>query len=274
MEKLTNVFKIEYTKGDTYALAIKFKNITEDLDLAYLSVKDNPDEAPLIQKTLGTGINKIDDRAYKNEKTYKFQLEPADSVNLEAQHQYLYDIRVVVSGIVKTVLHGVFVLRNTITGTNAVTLQNFEVEVDDEIETELLDSAPATNGIEYELDPVACAKIGDLNALITTNKETVVKAINEVDNKIYTTDTRIDKIVNGNIIVPKASTADTAMEAGHANVAETANTATLATEAISAETANTATLATEANSAVYTSVNKNKTIEERLAYLEDIVKII
>ena len=50
MQKLTNEFKIEFTKGDTYALAIKFKNITEDLRLAYFSVKDNPDDAPLIQK--------------------------------------------------------------------------------------------------------------------------------------------------------------------------------------------------------------------------------
>lgn len=204
MEKLTNEFKIEFTKGDTYALAIKFKNITEDLRLAYFSVKDNPDDAPLIQKSLGAGITKIDDRGYKNEKTYKFQLQPADTVNLEAQVQYLYDIQVTVGNVVKTVLHGVFLLRNTITGTSAVTTQNLEVEVDDEVETEMLDTVSATNGVEYEQDPVACAKIGDLTALTTTSKGTVVQAVNEVKNGVNSNLDKLTKIENGTNKMPYA----------------------------------------------------------------------
>lgn len=204
MQKLTNEFKIEFTKGDTYALAIKFKNITEDLRLAYFSVKDNPDDAPLIQKSLGAGIDKIDDRGYKNEKTYKFQLQPADTVNLEANVQYLYDIQVTIGSVVKTVLHGIFVLRNTITGTTAVTTANIEVEVDDEVETEMLDTVPATNGIEYEQDPVALAKIGNLDSLATTNKETVVQAVNEVKNGVNTNADKISKIENGTNKMPYA----------------------------------------------------------------------
>ena len=47
MERLTNEFKIEFTKGDTYALAIKFKNISEDLRCAYFSVKENENDEPL-----------------------------------------------------------------------------------------------------------------------------------------------------------------------------------------------------------------------------------
>ena len=71
MEKLLNNFKINFTKGDTYALAVKIKDITRDLSSAYFTVKENPDDTPLIQKTLKAGISKIDDRTYKNEKTYK-----------------------------------------------------------------------------------------------------------------------------------------------------------------------------------------------------------
>ena len=204
MEKLTNEFKIEFTKGDTYALAIKFKNITEDLRLAYFSVKYNPEDAPIIQKTLGAGIDKIDDRGYKNEKTYKFQLQPADTINLEARTQYLYDIQVTVGNVVKTVLHGVFTLRNTITGTTAVTTQTLEVEVDDEVETELLETVSATNGVEYEQDPVACAKIGDLKALTTTNKGTVVQAVNEVKNGVTNNANKLANIENGTNKMPYA----------------------------------------------------------------------
>lgn len=209
MQKLTNEFKIEFTKGDTYALAIKFKNITEDLRLAYFSVKDNPDDAPLIQKSLGAGIEKIDDRDYKNEKTYKFQLQPADTVNLEAQTQYLYDIQVTIGNVVKTVLHGVFILRNTITGTRSVTASSLEIEVDDEVETELA-TTPATNGVEYEQDPVACTKIGDLTALLTTAKETVVQAVNEVKNGVTTNTNDLYKIKNGTLKVPEAKNAESA----------------------------------------------------------------
>lgn len=209
MEKLSNEFKIEFTKGDTYALAIKFKNITEDLRLAYFSVKDNPDDAPLIQKSLGAGIDKIDDRDYKNEKTYKFQLQPADTVNLEAQTQYLYDIQVTIGNVVKTVLHGVFTLRNTITGTSSVTASNLEIEVDDEVETEFT-VTPATNGVEYEQDPVALAKIGDLTLLATTVKDSLVQAINEVKNGVTTNANDLYKIKNGTLKVPKAKNAESA----------------------------------------------------------------
>lgn len=260
MEKLTNVFKIEFTKGDTYALAIKFKNITEDLRLAYFSVKDNPDDAPLIQKSLGAGIDKIDDRGYKNEKTYKFQLQPADTINLEANVQYLYDIQVTVGNVVKTVLHGVFLLRNTITGTTAVTTQNFEVEVDDELETELL-TTPATNGVEYEQDPVANAKIGDLMALKTTNKETVVQAVNEVKNGVTANAEDLNKIKNGTLKVPNAVNADKATNATNADGASNAGNLTSAINGIALalifeEDGKTVKKATEASNA--TSADKIK----------------
>ena len=153
-------------------------------------------------KTLGAGIDKIDDRGYKNEKTYKFQIQPADTLNLEARVQYLYDIQVAVGNVVKTVLRGVFVLGNTISGTT-VTTQELDVAIDDELETELA-TTPATNGVEYEQDPVALAKIGDLKTLETDNQETVVKAINEVNTHADTNAEEIYKIKNGTLQVPNA----------------------------------------------------------------------
>lgn len=76
MEKLLNDYKICFTKGDTYALAVKMKNISSDLSTAVFTVKENADDSPLIQKTLGAGVSKIDDRSYKNEKN----IQDSDSV--------------------------------------------------------------------------------------------------------------------------------------------------------------------------------------------------
>ena len=226
MEKLINNFKISFTKGDTYALAVKFKNIAEDLRNAYFTVKENPDDEPLIQKSLGAGIDKIDDREYKNEKTYKIQLQAEDTANIEPLVQYLYDLQVTIDNVVKTVLSGVFVVTHSVTGVTSTTTQTLDVAVDDEVETEIL-TTPATNGIEYEQDPIACAKIGDITALSTQYKEKLVGAINEVNNIAKTSAQGVSEIVNGTTIVPKAqhaSSADHASTAGHASSADHALT--------------------------------------------------
>ena len=211
MEKLINNFKISFTKGDTYALAIKIKNIAEDLRTAYFTVKENPDDEPRIQKTLGAGIDKIDDRAYKNEKTYKLQLQAEDTINLEANVQYLYDFQVSVDNVVKTLLSGVFVVTHSVSGAGAITTPTLDVEVDAELEAEL-DTTPATNGIEYEQDPVANAKIGDLTALKTRAKENLVQAINETAG-----------VLDGTIKVKQAEHADLASYAYEAGKAEEAS---------------------------------------------------
>ena len=210
MEKLINEFKISFTKGDTYALAVKFKNIAEDLRNAYFTVKENPDDEPLIQKALGSGIDKIDDRGYKNEKTYKIQLQAEDTANLEARVQYLYDFQVTIDNVVKTVLSGVFVVTHSVTGVTSTTTQSLDVIVDDEVETEIL-TTPATNGIEYEQDPIARGLIGDLKTLSTEKKDNVVNAINEVNENAVTKANKneedINKILSGESTVKNATNA-------------------------------------------------------------------
>jgi hypothetical protein len=66
--------------------------------------------------------------------------------------------------VVKTVLSGVFVVTHSVTGTSGTTTQTLDVAVDDEIDVEV-STTPATSGVEYETDPVANAKIGDMTAL-------------------------------------------------------------------------------------------------------------
>lgn len=213
MEKLLNDYKISFTKGDTYALAVKFKNITSDLGSAYFTVKENADDEPLIQKSLGAGVTKIDDRSYKQEKTYKIQLQSEDTADLEPLVQYLYDFRVAFGNVVQTILSGVFVVKHNVTDVSTTSTTTLDVTLSDILESEV-STTPPTQGIEYEQDPVANAKIGDLTGLTTIDKETVVKAINEVNRNTASANTAIRDILNGTQQVPDAENAGYASNAG------------------------------------------------------------
>lgn len=224
-----NGFDIRFIKNNTYALLVTFKDIEEDLRSAFFTVKENPeDTTPVLQKTLGAGIFKVDDRAYKKEKKYKVQIQAEDTSNLEAEVQYLYDLQVTIDNVVKTVASGLFVVSPTITGDKSITsTEDIIAEVTDELETDFETSAP-TAGVEYETDPVAMLTIGDMAKLNTSNKETIVSAINSVMGVIDNEqDARADgddsirqELLNGSLAPMRA---DIAQEAGRADEAYNAH---------------------------------------------------
>ena len=200
-----NGFDIRFIKNNTYALLVTIKDITEELRSAFFTVKENPEDAtPILQKSLNYGISKVDDRPYKKEKKYKVQLQAEDTTPLEADVQYLYDLQVTIGNVVKTVASGLFVVSPTITGDKVITTQEADIQATDEVEADFA-TVEATTGIEYETDPVAVKKIGNLANLATVNKGAVVDAINEVHNSVV-------KIVNGNTVLPKATIATYASE--------------------------------------------------------------
>lgn len=225
--------RITVTKGDTQAWKIKIKKISEDLRSAYFTIKENADDEAIIQKTLEAGISKIEDRAYKNEKTYKLQLQAEDTLPLSADMQYLYDLKVAVGNVVKTIASGFFIVKESITSPTQIIIEDAEIEATDLIEAEI-ETTPATAGIEYEQDPVANAKIGDMDDLETTAKQTLVDAINDVNLQANNAREDIDKILDGTLTVPEATHADNADEATHADNADSATTASQATNATTA----------------------------------------
>ena len=231
MEKIErkNNFRIEYTKGDTYALKLVFKNVTSDLTSAVFSVKENADdETALIEKTIGSGLSKLEENFYKNELVYKLQLQAEDSQNLQADHLYLYDLKIAVGNVIKTVIKGNFVVTYNVTSSERIYTALADIEVDDVIEADI-ETTPATEGIEYEQDPVAMAKIGDITNLNTTAKNTIVDAVNEVNTKATASAEEITKIENGTVTVPKATNADEAdyaTNAGHSTSADSATNST------------------------------------------------
>lgn len=221
MIELKNNFRIEYTKGDTYALKLTFKNVTQDLTSAIFSVKENADdETALIEKTIGSGISKIKEDFYKNEVVYKLQLQAEDSRNLQADNLYLYDLKIAVDNVIKTVIKGNFVVTFNVTSVDYINTTLAEIEVDEVIETDA-ETTPATAGIEYEQDPIAMSKIGDITQLNTTAKNNLVSAINEVNTKATASAEEIAKIENGTVTVPEAT---------HATSADSATNATNATK--------------------------------------------
>ncbi len=220
-----NEFRIEYTKGDTYALKLTFKNITQDLTSAFFTVKENQDDTtPLIEKTINAGITKLDENFYKKELIYKLQLQATDSQDLEADHIYLYDLKIAVGNVIKTVIKGNFVVTYNVTGVDRITTELAEIEIDDTIETDA-ETTPATHGIEYETDPVANAKIGDMSTLSTTAKDTLVGAINETNSKASASFEEITKIENGTVTVPSATHSTSADSATNAQNAQNATNA-------------------------------------------------
>ena len=69
-----NDLKIEFTKGDTYALKITLKKASDSARLAYFTVKDADSGQIVLQKTLGQGISELTTRPYANEYVYELQI--------------------------------------------------------------------------------------------------------------------------------------------------------------------------------------------------------
>lgn len=222
-----NDLKIEFTKGDTYALKITLKKASDSARLAYFTVKDADSGQIVLQKTLGQGISELTTRPYANEYVYKVQIQAEDTANLESKYQYLYDLQFVIGNVVKTIASGFFVLDNTITGVQIIT-EDAVIQSVDELEAEL-ETTPATNGIEYETDPIANAKIGDMTELNTTNKQTLVDAINESNTTAETA--KLNALQNTNEITKITNGTTTVPEATHAGSADSATNATNATNA-------------------------------------------
>ena len=57
---------IKFPKSDSFAFLVTINKISKALDNAFFTVKENPDEEPVLQKKLGAGVTLADSRLYKN----------------------------------------------------------------------------------------------------------------------------------------------------------------------------------------------------------------
>lgn len=187
---------IKFPKSDSFAFFVTINKISKALDNAFFTVKENPDEEPVLQKKLGAGISLSDSRLYKNQLSYKVQIDGADTQFMEVGVRYFFDVKGTIGNAQKTFLWGELILSDTETGYLNPAMQGDTVAVA-QVYTATFETGAQSEYVETEVDPVAMKKIGDMTKLHTTAKDTLVKAINEVNAPTFTEATTRENIVSG-----------------------------------------------------------------------------
>ena len=93
---------IRYYRGDDHEIRFKFKSFTGKIDDVHFIVKDL-NKSIKIEKKVGNGINLIDG-------WYHIIFKPQDTINLD-DSKMIYDIRVIIDGLIYTVKRGYFKLK-------------------------------------------------------------------------------------------------------------------------------------------------------------------
>lgn len=214
---------LKFPKNDSVAYFLTINKIEKELDSAYMTVKENPDDTePLIKKSLGAGISLVDNRLYKNQLSYKIQLDGADTQFMEVGVRYFFDIKGTIGNAQKTFRAGELILSETETGYLNPATTGETTMIAQVFETDFATGNQSVY-VETEVDPVAMKKIGDMTKLGTTEKGTIVGAVNEVVAKNTATQEQVTKVLNGTTPVPKATEATNATNAGTATVAQYAS---------------------------------------------------
>lgn len=109
-------FDITMTRGDTYNIVFDVSKLTtSDLTCAYMTCKEK--EAPegtakFCKKLSDGGIAKI------SSGKYKISLVRADTIDLDVEGQYMYDVEVKYGNEIKTIICGCFKLLQDYTTPN------------------------------------------------------------------------------------------------------------------------------------------------------------
>lgn len=187
---------IKFPKSDSFAFFVTINKIAKVLDNAFFTVKENPDEEPVLRKKLGAGISLADSRLYKNQLSYKVQIDGADTQLMEVGVRYFFDVKGIIGNAQKTFLWGELILSETETGYLNPAIQGDTTAVA-QVYTATFETGAQSQYVETEVDPVATAKIGDMTKLNTTAKDTIVKAINEVNAPTFTEAITLKNIASG-----------------------------------------------------------------------------
>ena len=95
-------YDIQMIKGDTLSFGLEIEGLDQDLDSACFSCAvSTASEQPLFVKTLGDGIEKVD------QTHYRVRVAPADTAELSSMI-YRYDFQIGVNGDVFTLIYGNF----------------------------------------------------------------------------------------------------------------------------------------------------------------------
>jgi hypothetical protein len=91
---------ITMVKGDTLAFGMEFEGLEQDLSSAFFTCRQGWEGAIVFQKSLGSGIEKVEDGKYR------VRVAPSDTINVTPDH-YVYDLEIGANGDVFTILKGI-----------------------------------------------------------------------------------------------------------------------------------------------------------------------
>ena len=102
---MLKVFQVK--KGEQFSFVVYFKNLNQDLATIEFGLKEDYDKPMLIDKSLGDGIVKLD------QKHYQVNFSTSDTSDLEAG-MYVYDLRYTIGSTPKTPLSGYLIINDTV----------------------------------------------------------------------------------------------------------------------------------------------------------------
>lgn len=105
MRMFKNNLNLEMTRGDTFSFGLVIVDLGQEIESAFLTVKNNfDDNVSLFQKSLGNGIelDKIEGEDYH----YRIRIAPDDTKNLEPK-KYYYDLEINLNADTFTILKGI-----------------------------------------------------------------------------------------------------------------------------------------------------------------------
>lgn len=95
-------YSLSFVRGDTYAFDLDLTGISGSItDIAFSVKKHDKDDNPLISKTLGNGIEEIEEGGG----VYRVRVAPEDTRDFTGIH-YIYDVQLTIGEDVYTPLLG------------------------------------------------------------------------------------------------------------------------------------------------------------------------
>ncbi len=111
-----NNVKFQFFRGDTYERLITITNWDKNIDSIYFTVKHkDTDKEPVLQKTLGKGITKVDGNELTS--TFLLTIDATDTDDMKTDYDYSFDVEIISSNIKKTIIKGTLTLTTDITKT-------------------------------------------------------------------------------------------------------------------------------------------------------------
>lgn len=105
---------LEMMRGDTlsFGIEIEFDESPQQLEKAFFTVKENKDDDPIFQKSIGNGISYS--KTEGNKLYYILRVEPTDTKDVDAG-KYYYDLQIELNHDVFTVLYGALDIYDDVT---------------------------------------------------------------------------------------------------------------------------------------------------------------